>query len=75
MEPTLNTPGVIARILGIPIHRVQYILRTRTYIRPAARAGGLRLFNEQAVREIQIINDSITQRTSNVPTVAGRIGA
>lgn len=42
--PNLITPGVIARELGEPLHRVLNVLRTRPYIRPAARAGTLRLF-------------------------------
>ena len=47
--PALRTPGVIAQELGIPLHRVQYILRTRRFITPSARAGRLRLYDSQAV--------------------------
>jgi len=44
---------VIARELGVPLHRVQYILDTRCYILPAARAGRLRLYDLKAVAMIR----------------------
>lgn len=47
--PSLKTPGVLASILGQPLHRVLYVLRTREHIRPTARAGRLRLFDNEAV--------------------------
>ena len=50
--PTLRTPGVVARELGVPLHRVQYVLRTRG-IMPAARAGRLRLLDGKAVGAIR----------------------
>ena len=50
--PTLRTPGVIAKELGQPLHRVLYVLRTRQHIRPAARAGTLRLYDAEVVQEI-----------------------
>ena len=42
--PNLITPGVIAERLGVPLHRVVHVLRTRGHIRPCARAGTLRLY-------------------------------
>ena len=45
----LKTPGVLAADLGVPLHRVLYILQTRDHIQPAARAGRLRLFDREAV--------------------------
>lgn len=51
--PGLRTPGVLARTLGEPLHRVLYVLRTRRHIRPAARAGQLRLYNRDAVAQIK----------------------
>ncbi|NLX23865.1 MAG: hypothetical protein GXY55_19605 [Phycisphaerae bacterium] len=51
--PILRTPGVIARELGEPLHRVQYVLRTRKGITPSARAGKLRLYDRQAVSLIR----------------------
>lgn len=53
MAPRLTTPGIIARKLGVPLHRVQHVLRTRTHIQPAARAGNLRLFDRRAVAMIR----------------------
>lgn len=47
--PTLKTSGVIAAQLGVPLHRVLYVLRTRGHIRPSARAGALRLYDRAAV--------------------------
>jgi len=52
-EPRLNTPGVIAQRLGVPLHRVLHVLRTRRHIQPAARAGRLRLFDREAVDMIR----------------------
>lgn len=51
--PSLRTPGVIARELGEPLHRVLYVLRTRPFITPSARAGRLRLYDRQAVAMIR----------------------
>lgn len=43
--PAALTIGEIARRLGVPVHRVEYVVRTRS-LRPAARAGNLRVFLE-----------------------------
>jgi len=51
--PRLQTTGVIAEKLGVPLHRVQHILATRSKIRPAARAGILRLYDSEAVEQIR----------------------
>lgn len=47
--PRLRTPGVLAELLGVPLYRVDYLLRTRAHIRPAARAGRLRLYDSDAL--------------------------
>jgi DNA-binding transcriptional MerR regulator len=46
-EPTTPMPtvGEIARRLGVPIHRVLYVIRSRG-LRPACRAGNARVFSE-----------------------------
>ena len=49
--PEANTVGVISRRLGIPTHRVNYIVRTRG-IRPASRAGMAHIYNEADVERI-----------------------
>ncbi|HCO95919.1 MAG TPA: hypothetical protein DIU00_18610 [Phycisphaerales bacterium] len=51
--PRLTTPGVIARRLGQPLHRVLYVLRTRSYISPVAKAGTLRLYDSDAVSAVE----------------------
>jgi hypothetical protein len=47
--PHLITPGVIAKELSQPLHRVVHVLATRPHIRPSARAGTLRLYDRRAV--------------------------
>lgn len=51
--PKLRTAGVLAADLGEPLHRVLYVLRTRTHIEPAARAGRLRLYDRGTVALIR----------------------
>ena len=52
-EPVARTPGVIAREVDESLSRVLYVLNTRMHIRPIGRAGMLRLYNEQAVRQVR----------------------
>lgn len=47
--PVLQTPGVMATRLGVPLHRVVYLLRARRHIRPSASAGRLRLYDTEAL--------------------------
>lgn len=63
--PTLRTPGVIARELGIPLHRVLYVLRTRRHILPSARAGRLRLYDRDAVAMVRHTLNSIDAQMSD----------
>ena len=42
------TVGEIARRLGEPVHRVEYIIKARG-IRPSARAGNCRVFSDADV--------------------------
>lgn len=51
--PALRTSGVIARELSEPLHRVLHVLATRNHIRPAARAGTLRLYDRKAVAMVR----------------------
>ena len=51
--PQLRTPGVLAADLGVPLHRVLYLLRTRRHIRPAATAGVLRLYDRDALDKLR----------------------
>lgn len=50
--PELNTLGKVAQHLQVPVHRVQYVLRSRPHLRPAATAGRLRLFDDQTIEQI-----------------------
>jgi len=50
--PVARTVGWIAAELLIPIHRVQYIIRTRN-IRPIAKAGNAAIFDREAVARIR----------------------
>jgi len=63
-SPHLRTVGVVARELGEPVHRVLYVLRTRCHIRPAARAGRLRLYDREAVALIRHELNTIDARRS-----------
>ena len=47
----LLTVGVIADRLNEPLHRIEYILRTRN-IRPSALAGKARVFAEEDIERI-----------------------
>lgn len=60
--PRLRTPGVIAQELGETVHRVQYVLRTRSHIKPAALAGRLRLYDLQAVAMVRYELNAIDAR-------------
>ena len=52
-EVRLMTAGVLAKRLGVPLSRVLYLLRTRSHIRPAARAGILRLYDTEALAKLE----------------------
>lgn len=51
--PQLLTPGRLAAELGVPLHRVLYVLATRQHIRPRARAGTLRLYTRADIGRIR----------------------
>lgn len=57
----LLTVGEIAIRLGQPVHRVDYAIRSRG-IRPAARAGRLRVFSTEAIAQIQDAIDEADRR-------------
>lgn len=52
-EPKLLTAGRIAEAVNAPLHRVLRILATRPHIRPAARAGTLRLYERDAIAQVR----------------------
>ena len=48
----LNTVGELAAKVGAPLHRIEYILTSRD-IRPAARVGNYRMFDERGVEQVR----------------------
>ena len=48
MEEKALTLGEIARRLNCPLHKIEYLLRTRE-IQPIQRAGNLRVFSEKSL--------------------------
>ena len=51
-EPVpLATVGTIADRLGQPLHRIEYVIRSRC-ISPSGRAGNSRVFSEEGVKWI-----------------------
>lgn len=61
--PQLRTPGVMARELCVPLHRVLHVLATRKHIRPSARAGTLRLYDSHALAQVRQELDAIAGKT------------
>jgi DNA-binding transcriptional MerR regulator len=59
-DQTIHTVGTLARLCGVPVHAVEYVIRTRG-IAPVGRAGNARLYDEAAARwvasELQRIAD------------------
>ena len=60
--PQLATIGEVARLLRAPLHRIEYILRSRPHIRPRAKAGGARCFDDDAIAQIRHELSSIDAR-------------
>lgn len=60
--PRLATTGEVAQLLGVPLHRIQYVLQTRSHIRPAATAGGARCFDDDAIAKIRHELNAIAAR-------------
>ena len=59
-----DTPGRIAQKLGVPLHRVNYVLNTRPYIVPTARVGRMRVYDAEAVACIRHELAEIDARTT-----------
>ncbi len=51
LAPSMPTIGEIARRLGAPAHRIEYVIRARG-ISPCGWAGHARVFSEEAVQMI-----------------------
>ena len=59
---SLVTAAEIASRLGRPLRRIQWILTTRHHIRPAAKAGAVRVYSSAAVALVQDELDGIDAR-------------
>ena len=58
----LPTVGEIARRYGVPVHRVEYIVKSRGIL-PQARAGNLRVFADDQIERIaEILNVGANHR-------------
>jgi hypothetical protein len=66
--PTMPTIGEIARRLGAPIHRIEYVIRAR-HVSPCGWAGNARVFPEEAVRAIASELNRIDSTKSQTPSV------
>jgi len=55
--PIELTVGEIARRVGVPIHRIEYMIRARG-IRPARIAGNARVFTDE---DMTLISDSLAE--------------
>jgi len=65
--PLLNTPGRIAELLHVPIHRIVHILNTRHDITPTALAGRVRLYDSTALARIRYELNVQDARRDSVP--------
>ena len=57
----MYTVGSIANRLGVSPFRVDYVIRSRG-IRPAGRAGNIRVFDDEAVGLVELELQSIAGR-------------
>ncbi len=62
MPVPLKTVGRMATILGVSVHQVAYVLRTRPHIQHSAVAGKLRLFDARAVAQVRHELNAIAAR-------------
>lgn len=55
------TAGTMAERLGVPLHKIQYVLRSRN-IKPVGKAGTLRVYSEAQVDEVAENLETINER-------------
>lgn len=63
----LATLGEVARLLNVPPHRIEYILRSRPHIRPRALAAGARCFDDDALAQIRHELNAIDAKRGSSP--------
>lgn len=51
--PRLPTVGQLAKLLRVPVHRIEYVVRSRPHIKVSALAGLARCFDDEAVAIIR----------------------
>lgn len=61
------TVGEIARRLAVPLHRVEYVLRTRGQIHPVGRAGNIRVYDEGVLQFIGSELRRIDEEKGDIP--------
>lgn len=64
--PRLATIGEIAKHLNVPLHRVEYVVRSRSHIQARAIAGAARCFDDEAVAQIRHELNVIDARRTGV---------
>ena len=68
--PSMPTIGEIARRLGVPTHRVAYVIRARG-IRPCGWAGNARVFDQAGVEAIASELERIAAAKNNTHEFSG----
>jgi hypothetical protein len=63
----MATIGEIARRLGEPIHRIEYVIRAR-HVSPCGWAGNARVFPDEAVDAIAAELNRIDSTKSHAPS-------
>jgi predicted transcriptional regulator len=61
MEAIMNTIGVIAQRLGVPIHKVEYAIRSQQ-IKAESKAGIAKVYSDDQVEQISRALDKIKTR-------------
>jgi len=68
---TMPTVGEIARRLNEPVHRIEYVLRTRD-IQPIGMAGNARVYTEEDVERIAAFLAEIDEQQQRREVERGR---
>ena len=74
--PAMPTVGEIARRLRKPVHRIEYVIRSRA-IRPSSLAGNARVFSEADVERIasELRRIDADRELAGLPPAVGREGS
>lgn len=69
--PQLITIGRLAELLDTTPERVARVIRARRHIKPAARAGNVRLFGSEAVELLRVEFAKIDARHAKTMRILG----